>query len=101
MGLWRWVQLGSSTGSPAQVGQAVTLRFSPALHAESLLPASLDLPGLKGADPVWPPLLLLPQSLHVLLVHLRVPPVSLGVSVPHQQPAGVLVVGRCSNSSLN
>ena len=59
MGLWRagyW--LGSSAGSPARVGQAIALRFSPALPGESLLPASPDLPGLRGNDPAWPPLLL-------------------------------------------
>ena len=47
-----------------------------------LPPASPDLPGLRGADPVWPPLLLPPQSPHVLLVHFGVRPVSLGVRVP-------------------
>ena len=60
----------------------------------SLLPASTDLPGLRGADPIWPPLLLPPQSPYVLLVHFGVPPFSLGVRVPYQQPAGALVVGR-------
>ena len=86
---------GSSAGSPARVGQAIALCSSPSLPRESLPPASPDLPGLRGAGPVWPPLLLPPQSPYILLVHFGVPPVSLGIRVPHQQPAGVLVVGRC------
>ena len=95
MGLWaRGCQLGSSAGSPAQVGQVFALRSSPAIPRESLLPASPDLPGLRGADPVWPPLLLPPQSTYVLLVHFGVPPISLCVRVPHQWHAGALVVGR-------
>ena len=39
-------------------------------------------PPLRGAVPVWPPLFLPPQSPHVLLIHLGVPPVSLGIEVP-------------------
>ena len=85
---------GSSAGSPARVGQEIALCSSPALPGGSLPPASPDLPGLRAADPVWPPLLLLPQSPHVLPVHLRVPPVSLGISVPDQWPAGALAAGR-------
>ena len=50
-------------------------------------PSSPDLPSLKGADPVWPPLLLPAQSPYILLAHFGVPPVSLGIRVPHQQPA--------------
>ena len=88
-------QLGCSAGSPAWVGQAIAHCSSPALPRESLPPASSDLPGLRGANPVWPPLLLPPQSPHVLPVHLGVPPISLGIRVPHQQLAGTLVVGRC------
>ena len=61
---------------------------------ESLPPASPDLPGLRGTDPVWPPPLLPLLSPHILPVHLGVPPVSLGVRVPHQWLAGTLVVGR-------
>ena len=86
---------GSSAGSPAQVGQAIALRSSPAPPGESLPPASPDIPGLRGADPVWPPLLLPSQSPCVLQVHFGVPPISLGIRVPHQRPAGTLVVGRC------
>ena len=51
-------------------------------------------PPLRGASPVQPPLFLPPESPHILLVRFGVPPVSLGVEVSHQQPAGVLVVGR-------
>ena len=87
-------RLGSSAGSRARVGHASTLRSSPALLGGSLLPASPDLPGLKGTDSVWPPLLLPPQSPYILLVHFEVPPISLGIRVPHQRPAGALVVGR-------
>ena len=36
-----------------------------------------------------------PSVPHVLPVHLGVPPVSLGVRVPHQRPAGILILGRC------
>ena len=61
---------------------AVALCSSPALPGESFPPASPDLPGLRGTDPVWPPLLLPPQSPYILLVHFGVPPVSLGVSPP-------------------
>ena len=85
---------GSSAGSPAREGQATALRSSPALPGESLPPASPDLPGLRGADPVQPPLLLPPQSPYVLPVHSGVPPVSLGIRVPHQWLAHALVVGR-------
>ena len=52
---------------------------------ESVPPASPDLPGLRDANPVWPPLLLPPQSPYVLPVHSGVPPVSLGIRVPHQR----------------
>ena len=90
-GVWR---PGNSAGSPAQVGQVIALCSSPALPGGSLLPASPDLPGLRGADLVWPPLLLPPQSPHILPVHLGLPPISLVVRVPHQRPAGALVVGR-------
>ena len=85
---------GSSAGSRGQVDREISLRSSLAPPGGPLLPTSPDLPGLRGADPVWPPLLLPPLSPHILLVHLGVPPVSLGISVPHQQPAGSLVVGR-------
>ena len=94
-GLWRagdWP--GSSAGSPGQVGQAISLFTSPAPPRGPLPPTSPDLPSLRGADPVWPPLLLPSLSPYILLVHLGVPPISLGVRVPHQQPAGTLVVGR-------
>ena len=95
MGLWSGgYRLGSSAGSLARVGQVITLCSSPALPRESLPSASPDLPGLRGTDPVWPPLLLPPQSRCVLPVLSGIPPVSLGVRVPHQWPAGTLVVGR-------
>ena len=87
-------QLGSSAGSPDQVGQVIALHSSPALPGQSLPPASPDLPSLRGADPVWPPLLLPLQSPYVLLVHSGILPVSLGVRVPHQWLADTLVVGR-------
>ena len=92
LGLWRsGNRLGSSVSSPARVGQVIALRSSPALPGASLPPASPDLPGLRGPDLVWPPLLLPPRSPYVLLVHSGVPPFSLGVTVPHQRPAGALV----------
>ena len=96
-GLWRaGDQLGSSAGSPARVGRSITLRSSPLLlEGPSCLPLLIsDLPGLRGADPVWPPLLLPSQSPYILPVHFGVPSISLGIRVPHQQPAGALVVGR-------
>ena len=86
--------LGAQLASWARVGGTVTLRFSPAPPGWLLPPASPDLPGLRGANPVWPLLLLPPQSPYVLLVHLWVPPISLGARVPHQRPAGALVVER-------
>ena len=58
--LWQGYWLGSSAASPARVGQAIALHSSPALPGEPLPPASPDLPGLRGADPVWFPLLLPP-----------------------------------------
>ena len=80
----------SSTGSPGRVGQAIALHSSPT-PPRGPLP---DLPGLRGTNPVWPPLLLPPLSSHVLPVHLGFPPISLGIRVPHQWLAGALVVGR-------
>ena len=88
-------QPGSSAGSPATVGQGITLCFSPTLPEGSLPPASPDLLGLRGADSDWPKLLLPPQSPHILPVHFGVPSISLGVRVHHQWPTGALVVGRC------
>ena len=85
--------LGSSAGSPTQVDQAIALPSSLALRGESLSPASPDLPSLRGTDPVWPSLFLCLRSPYVLLVHFGVPSVSLDVRVPHQPPAGTLVVG--------
>ena len=43
---------------PARVGQVIALCSSPALPRESLPPASPDLPSLRDAGLVWPPLLL-------------------------------------------
>ena len=94
-GLWRagdWP--GSSAGSWARVVRANALRSFVAPPGGPLLPTSPDLPGLRGASPVWPPLLLPHLSPHVLLVYLGVPPISLGVRVSHQWPAATLVVGR-------
>ena len=54
-------------------------------------------PPLRGTDPVRPPLLLPPQSPHILLVCLGVLPISLGVGVPHQRLAGTLVVATIVN----
>ena len=50
--------LGSSAGSPGRVGRADALRSSPSPPGGSLPSAFPDLPGLRGADPVWLPLLL-------------------------------------------
>ena len=86
--------LGAQQAPKAQVGRAIALCSSPALLRESLPPASPDLAGLRGIDPVWPPLLLPPQSPYILPVHFGAPPVSLGVRVPHQRPSGTLAVGR-------
>ena len=72
----------SSAGSPGQVGRAITLGSSPSPPRGPLPPTSPDLPSLRGADPVWPPLLIPPLSPYVLLVHFGVPPVSLGVRIP-------------------
>ena len=88
-------RLGSSAGCQAPVGQVITLCSSPTLPRESLPPASPDLPSLRGADLVWLPVLLSPQSPYVLPVHSGVPPISLGIRVPQQWLAGALVVGRC------
>ena len=94
-GLWRagdWP--GSSEGSPGLSGRGnhPPLFFCSSRRAPPT--CSPDLPGLRGMDPVWSPLLFPPQSPYVLPVHSGVPPVSLGVRVPHQRPAGALVVGR-------
>ena len=86
--------LGAQQAPQAQVGGAIALHSSPVSPRGPLPPASPDLPGLRGTGPVWPPLLLHSQFLHVLLVHLGVPRISLGVRVPHQQPAGAIVLGR-------
>ena len=48
----------------------------------------------SGAGPVRPPLVFPPHSSLILPGCLGVPPVSLGFEVPHQHPAGTLVVGR-------
>ena len=85
---------GSSAGSLGPNGRGNRLRSSPTLPGEFLPPASPDLPSLRHANPVWPPLLLPPQSPYILLVHFGVPPASLGIRVPHQRPAGTLVVAR-------
>ena len=50
--------LGAQQVPQAQVGGAVTLRSSPAPPGGPLPSASPDLPGLRDAYPVWPPLLL-------------------------------------------
>ena len=89
------ISLGAQQAPCARVGRANALCSSPAPPGGPLPPASPDLPSLRGANPVWPPLFLPPQSPHLLPVHLGVPLVSLGIRVPHQRPAGALVVGRC------
>ena len=86
--------LGAQQAPWAQVAGANTLHSSPAPPRWPLPPASPDLPSLRGTDPVWPPLLPF-QSPRFLLVHLGVPPISLGIRVPHQWPAVALVEGRC------
>ena len=87
--------LGAQQVSWAQVGRANALSSSSAPSRGTFLLAFPDLPGPRGTDPVWPLLLLPPQSPHILLVHLGVPPISLGIRVPHRWPAGALDVGRC------
>ena len=87
-------RLVSSAGSRIRAGQTITLCSSPTFSGESLPPAFPDLPGLRGTNPVGPPLLLSPQSPYMLPVHFGVPPISLGVRVPHQRLAGTPVVGR-------
>ena len=60
-GLWRTgYQPGNSAVSPARVGRANALCSSPVPLGRPPLPASPDQPGLRDADPVWPPLLLPP-----------------------------------------
>ena len=59
--LERGYQPGSSAGSPARVDQAIAFCSSLAPPGGSLPPDFPDLPGLRGTDPVWPPLLLPPQ----------------------------------------
>ena len=86
--------LGAQQASWARVGGANALLSCSSGLGGPLPPASPDLPGLRGTDPVWPPPLLPLLSPHILPVHLGVPPVSLGVRVPHQWLAGTLVVGR-------
>ena len=96
LGLWR-----RGTGLRAQQApRPKWARRSPSAplllfpESPSRLPLLISLPGLRGANPVWPPLLLPPQSPYFLPVHFGVPAISLGVSVPHQRLAGTLVVGR-------
>ena len=52
-------ELSLLPGTP--VGRAIALCSSPAPAGGSLPPASPDLPGLSGTNPVWPPLLLPPS----------------------------------------
>ena len=54
---------------PGPSGPGIALSSSPAPPGESLPPASPDLRGIRGADPVWPPLLLPAQSPYLQLVH--------------------------------
>ena len=86
---------GSSAGSPVpeRVGQLTSTPL-PLLPGGPLPPTSPDLPGLREANPVCPPLLLPPLSPHVLPVNLGVPPISLSIRVTHQFPACALAVGR-------
>ena len=74
--------LGAQQAPRAPVSRAIALRSSPMPPGESLPPASPDLPSLRGADLVWPPLLLPPFFPYVLPVHSGVPPLSLGIRVP-------------------
>ena len=58
-GLGGWgISLGAQQAPRARVDRAIALCSSPALPGECLPPASPDIPGLMGADLVWPPLLL-------------------------------------------
>ena len=50
--------LGAQQAPRAAVSRAVALCLSPVTPGESLQPAPPDLPCLRDADPVWPPLLL-------------------------------------------
>ena len=94
VGLW----LGASGLGAQQALRPEWTRGSPSAafllfpESHSRLPLLIS-PGLRGADLVWPPLLLPPRSPCVLPVHSGVAPVSWGVGVPHQRPAGALVVG--------
>ena len=54
------ISLGAQQAPGAHVGRAITLPSSPAPPGGPLPPDSPDLPGLRGTDPVWPPLLLPP-----------------------------------------
>ena len=93
-------RVGTSPGSPAGfLGLSGWGKCPPLLSCSSgprgpLPPVSPDLPSLRGSDPLWPPLLLPPQSPHILPAHLGVPPVSLSIRFPHQQLAGALAVRR-------
>ena len=99
MGLWRGGTSWELSRLPSQVGQAIALCSSPTLPGESLPPTfpalpglrALILPGLHFSSP--------PQSPYVLLVHVGIPPISLGVRVLHQRRAGALVVGDANSMS--
>ena len=73
-------QPGSSAGSPGPSGWAIALCSSPNPPGGPLrLPLLIS---LASGAPMWPPLLLPPQSPHILPVRLGVPPISLAVRVP-------------------
>ena len=87
--------LGAQQAPRARVGGAIALRCSPALPGDSLPPASPDLPSLRGAHLVWPPLLLPPSVPLCPTGSLWGSSCLLWVRVPHQRLAAALVVGRC------
>ena len=61
-GLWRGcTSLGIQQAPWAQVGGAIALHSSPSSPGWLRLPAYPDLPSLRDAEPVWPPLLLPPS----------------------------------------
>ena len=81
-----WLGRGNAGHAPPR---SVPLRVPPGVGT----PPPFQ-PPFRGAGPVRPPLFLPLQYPYVLPVHLGFHPVSLGVRIPHQHPAGALVVGR-------
>ena len=92
---WGGTSLGAQqTPWPEQASQLPSAPLPLFPQSPSCLPFLISLtsgaPILSGLHFFSPP-----QSPYILLVHFGAPPISLGVRVSHQQPAGALV-GRCS-----